>query len=143
NVPPTATLGNNGPVDEGSPAAISFSAQHDPSSADTSAGFHYAYACDGNEGSLPTTYAGATFGPSANCTFADNGTYTVKARIFDKDGGSWTSTFKVVVKNVPPAVTAPSDQSSDEGSAKSFDLGSFSDPGANDHPWTTDVDWGD
>src|SRR5207248_3238643 len=46
NVPPTATLGNNGPVDEGSPAAISFSAQHDPSSADTSAGFHYAYACD-------------------------------------------------------------------------------------------------
>ena len=58
NVAPTATLSNNGPVNEGSPATVTFSSQFDPSSADTTAGFHYAYDCDG--GSLAAaTYAGS------------------------------------------------------------------------------------
>src|SRR5439155_614370 len=58
NVAPTAALGNDGPVNEGSLATVSFSSQHDPSSADTAAGFHYAYACD--NGSLGSaTYAGS------------------------------------------------------------------------------------
>src|SRR4029078_4550083 len=58
NVAPTASLANNGPVNEGSPATISFSAQFAPSSADTAAGFHYAYDCGG--GSLAgATYAGS------------------------------------------------------------------------------------
>ena len=47
NVAPTATLGNNGPVNEGSSATVSFTSPSDPSSADTTAGFHYAFACDG------------------------------------------------------------------------------------------------
>src|SRR5207244_10549441 len=29
------------------------------------------------------------------------------------------------------------------GTAASFSLGSFSDPGANDSPWAVDVNWGD
>src|SRR5439155_8922898 len=69
NVAPTATLANNGPVDEGSPATITFSSPSDPSSADTSAGFHYSYACDGQASSLATTYAGATDGTSKQCTY--------------------------------------------------------------------------
>jgi hypothetical protein len=48
----------------------------------------------------------------------------------------------VVVNNVSPAVTAPANQSSNEGENKLFSLGSFSDPGP-DSPWTVDVDWGD
>ncbi len=48
NVAPTADLANDGPVDEGSAATISFSNQFDPSSADTTAGFHYEYNCDGS-----------------------------------------------------------------------------------------------
>src|SRR5438128_654988 len=40
-------------------------------------------------------------------------------------------------------MTAAADQSSDEGSSHSFDLGSFSDPGAGDAPWHVSVDWGD
>ncbi|MBO0699415.1 MAG: hypothetical protein J2P46_13550, partial [Zavarzinella sp.] len=40
-----------------------------------------------------------------------------------------------------PVVTAPSDQSSDEGAAHAFSLGSFSDP--DDGPWSVDVNWGD
>src|SRR5205807_2205894 len=86
NVPPTAALGNDGPVDEGSPATISFSGQHDPSGADTAAGFHYAFSCD--NGSLAgATYGGSGTSASTQCTFTDNGTYPVRARIIDKDGG--------------------------------------------------------
>ena len=47
NRDPTAFLSNDGPVDEGSPATISFSNQFDPSNADNTAGFRYAYDCDG------------------------------------------------------------------------------------------------
>src|SRR5207247_11029344 len=86
NVAPTATLSNNGPVNEGSPGTVTFSNQHDPSSADTAAGFHYAFDCAG--GSLAgATYAGSGSSASATCTFVDNGSDTVVARIIDKDGG--------------------------------------------------------
>src|SRR5207245_1239754 len=37
----------------------------------------------------------------------------------------------------------PSNQSAFDGSSTSFDLGSFSDPGANDAPWHVDINWGD
>src|SRR5436305_10883928 len=86
NVAPTAALANNGPVNEGSPATISFSNQHDPSNADTTAGFHYAYDC--NNGSLAgATYAGSSASASTTCTFDDGpSTHTVRARIIDKDG---------------------------------------------------------
>src|SRR5437879_9966550 len=95
NIPPTADLGNNGPVDEGSPVTVSFSNQLDPSSADTSAGFHYAYSC--TNGSLAgATYAGSGASASTNCAFADNGTSTVRARIIDKDGGFTEYTTDVV-----------------------------------------------
>jgi hypothetical protein len=142
NVNPTASLGNSGPVNEGSPATISFSGQFDPSSADTTAGFHYAFACDNGDLS-GTTYAVAGSSASSTCTFIDNGTYTVRARIIDKDGGFSEYTTVVTVNNVVPSVTAPAGQSSDEGENKSFSLGSFSDPGTADNPWTVNVNWGD
>src|SRR5205823_14261811 len=58
-------------------------------------------------------------------------------------GGSDSKTFKVTVANAAPAVTAPADQTASEGAATSFNLGSFTDAGANDNPWAVDVDWGD
>src|SRR5205807_5277211 len=67
----------------------------------------------------------------------------VRARIIDKDGGYTEYTTDITVKNVAPTVTAPSDQSSDEGASHAFDLGSFSDPGVNDAPWAVHVNWGD
>src|SRR5439155_773088 len=142
NVAPTATLGNNGPVNEATPATISFSGQLDPSTADTTAGFHYAYSC--TNGSLAAaTYAGSGAGASTSCTFADNGSFTVRARIIDKDGGFSEYTTAVTVNNVAPTVTAPANQSANEGASTSFGLGSFSDAGVNDNPWAVDVDWGD
>lgn len=43
--------------------------------------------------------------------------------------------------NIPPTVTPPANQSSTEGAATTFNLGSFTDPSAG--PWAVDVDWGD
>jgi len=44
--------------------------------------------------------------------------------------------------NSAPVVTAPADQSSDEGENKSFDVGSFTDPDGPS-PWQIVVSWGD
>jgi Bacterial Ig domain/PKD domain len=142
NVAPTAELGNNGPVDEGSPATVSFTTKFDPSSADTTAGFHYQYHCDGSAFASPADYASASTSDSTQCTFDDNGMYTVRARIIDKDNGATSYTTDVKVDNVAPTVTDPSDQNADEGESFSYDLGSFTDPGS-DSPWAVDVDWGD
>src|SRR5439155_7496440 len=68
--------------------------------------------------------------------------HTVKGRIIDKDGGFSEYTASVHVNNVNPSVTAPSNQNADEGASTSFNLGSFTDPGA-DALWTVDVNWGD
>src|SRR5919198_6208315 len=95
NVAPSATLSNNGPIVEGGSATITFSSPSDPSSADTAAGFHYSFACNGNAGSLATTYAGAGTSTSTSCSFADQGTFPVPGRIFDKDNGSSTFTTNV------------------------------------------------
>src|SRR5207245_2820436 len=129
-------------VNEASPATISFSAQFDPSSVDTTAGFHYAYSC--TNGSLAAaTYAGSGASATTTCTYADNGSFTVRARIIDKDGGFTEYTTAVTVNNLPPVVTAPANQTANEGASTSFGLGSFSDSGVNDTPWAVDVDWGD
>jgi hypothetical protein len=144
NVPPTATLGNNGPVNEGSPATISFSAQSDPSTADTNAGFHYAYDCTGGANTA-ATYATASTSASTTCTFNDGPSdRTVAGWIVDKDGGSTRATTTVHVNNVPPTVTAAASQTATEGTNKSFNIGSFTDPGAEGaNGWTLDIDWGD
>ena len=53
-------------------------------------------------------------------------------KVVDSDGlGDSDSEDVLVVEvaNVAPEVTAAADQASDEGESKSFDLGSFTDPG--------------
>jgi hypothetical protein len=87
NVAPTATLHTNSGVVYGSSATATLVSPFDPSSADTAAGFRYAFALDvDTTGSA--TYA--TSGASSSMDFGviDAGTYTVFARVFDKDGGS-------------------------------------------------------
>ena len=87
NVAPTADIADNGPVNEGSSATISLSNPFDPSSADTTAGFHYAFDCDG--GSL----AGATYAGSGTSELdvvpvpRRPGRRVVSGAIIDKDGG--------------------------------------------------------
>ncbi|WP_376792823.1 PKD domain-containing protein, partial [Thermoflexus sp.] len=142
NVPPTAVFSATSPIDEGSVSTLALTAPSDPSPVDTQAGFRYAFACDGNLNTLPIAYAQAGTSSTADCFFPDNGTFTVAGRIFDKDDGFTTYITTVTVNNVPPIVTAPSNQTADEGTLQAFDLGAFSDPGA-DASWQVEVDWGD
>ena len=131
NVPPTADLGNNGPVAEGSPATVSFSNQLDPSSADTAAGFHYAYRCDGDASLLPVTYAAAGTSATHGCSFADNGSFTVRGRIFDKDDGFTTYATTVVVTNVAPTVpmlVLPADNAITNDATPTFEWSDSTDP---------------
>jgi PKD domain len=128
NAPPSATLGNDGPVAEGSAATISFSGQADPSSADTAAGFTYRYACEG------VTLGAPTYDTSAACAFDDGpGTYTVLARITDKDGGFTDLTTTVSVTNVAPTgrLVLPA-AAVDEGSTFTLAVADLADPSADD-----------
>jgi CSLREA domain-containing protein len=126
NVAPTATLGNNGPVAEGSSVTASFTNPFDPSSTDTAAGFHYSFAL--SRADLATSYAGATDGASKQFAFSDNGTYTVYGRIFDKDGGFTDYQTQVTVNPVAPRVTLSGPASANEGQTQHYTF-TTSDPG--------------
>jgi hypothetical protein len=104
NLNPTATLSNNGPINEGGSATISFGNQADASSVDVTAGFRYAYSCSGSAIGI-TTYAAASSSASTSCAFGDNGSMTVRGRIFDKDSGYTDYVTYVVVNNVAPSNT--------------------------------------
>jgi len=86
NVAPTATFAAPATVFAGLPFTLSLTSPHDPSKADTDAGFTYAFDCgDG------------TYDPSASCTSSDVKTLTVRATIQDKDKGATTYTATVDV----------------------------------------------
>ncbi|MBI1915182.1 MAG: PKD domain-containing protein [Planctomycetes bacterium] len=144
NVAPTATLANNGPVNEGSPVTISLGSQTDPSTADTAVGFHYAVAWDG--GSLAgTTYANSGSSPSMSHTFDDGpGDYTVRVRIIDKDNGFTEYTTVVYVDNVPPMVSLSGPASAVRGQTCTFTL-QATDVSATDQAvgFVYAIDWGD
>jgi hypothetical protein len=132
NVAPSATLSNNGPVDEGSVATVSFSNQSDPSGADTAAGFHYAYSCSNGDLSS-ATYAGSGSSASTTCTYGDGPSdHTVKARIIDRDGGDSEYTTSVHVRNVDPTATLSNHGPVDEGSAATVSFSNQSDPSGAD-----------
>jgi hypothetical protein len=147
NVAPTADLMNDGPINEGGSAHVSFANAFDPSPDDTDAGFHYGFSCDGASADLPATYDDAGTSSAVDCPFADDGTYKVKGRIFDKDGGSTDYTTDVVVQNVAPTI---SDVTLD-GATGTACLGgdrstlafSWSDPAGAHDTYSYDVDWGD
>ena len=120
NVAPTATIGNTGPVNEGSPVTVSLTDPLDPSSADTTAGFHYSLR--DQRGRLGDDLCGCRDGPSQSFTFDDNGTPTVYGRIFDKDGGFTDYQTVVTVNNVAPTATIGNSGPVNEGSPVTVSL---------------------
>ncbi len=127
NLAPTATFGNSGPAGEGSPVTFSFTNPADPSSVDANAGFKYSYDFD-NNGTfdvVDSTSASQAF------AFADNGAYTVKGRIKDKDGGFTTYTTTVTISNVAPTASHNGPYTGTTGQAVTFN-GSATDPGSVD-----------
>ena len=105
NVAPTASgLTTNSPVAEGSDITLSLADVFDPSTVDA-ASLRYAFDCgDGNGYGTATSYATAGEENDADCPTTDNGTRTVKGKVFDKDGGSNEYTNSVTITNVPPSI---------------------------------------
>ena len=95
---------------------------------------------DDEEIELTRTTDGAI--PDQSHTYADDGSYTVSVTAAEAGVGapeSAPATFTVNVANLAPAVTPPADSGGFEGTQYSFNMGSFSDPGA-DGPWQVTVD---
>jgi PKD repeat protein len=141
NAPPSGTLSPGGFVFEGSPAVLSFTSSFDQSPADASS-LHFFFA---TSAAARDAGAYATSSPqpvSPPFTFANNGSFTVYARVLDKDGGHADYQTTVTVRNVAPIFSPPAAQQGVQGIASSFNVGSFADPGA-DSPWNVIVDWGD
>ena len=143
NVAPTVTLAASNPtsVDEGATQRTYSYTISDPG-ADTVASV--ATSCGANGLKVTDSDTNTNSAGSFKCTFADGrATSIVSATATDSDDAAGNlATQSVTIDNVAPALTAPADQAADEGASKSFDLGSFTDPGP-DAPWAVDVDWGD
>src|SRR5205085_4181883 len=127
NVAPTVVLNGAANVDEGSTHTYTFTVS-DPGDDTFLASSGYPD-CDtgGSNGTLvPGSYAPTATGGSFDCNFPDGpSSANVKMKVADSDGASTTASESVqivAVANVPPTVTAPIDQSADEGASASFDL---------------------
>lgn len=98
NVAPEAVFNAPGMVKGGGEFAVSLSEASDPSSADTEAGFKYAFDCGSG-------YSEAGDSSEATCPAGAAQEQTVKGQIFDKDGGSTEYEAVVTVDSVKPTVT--------------------------------------
>jgi len=147
SVAPTATLSNSGPVNEGAPSAtVTFTNQLD-SSADTAAGFHYAYDLN-NDGTFDVgdgTYGGSVTSASqnvpANLLTQGPSDHTVAARIIDKDGQFTNYTTTIHVNNVAPTLTNISGDTINENSLATIKA-TIVDPSSTD-TFEVNVDWMD
>ena len=92
NVPPTATFGAPASSLAGFPFTVSLTGASDPSSADTAAGFTYAFDCGSGYGAFGSS-------STASCPTTDVATRSVGGKVRDKDGGTteYRGTVSVVV----------------------------------------------
>jgi hypothetical protein len=143
NVAPTATFNGTLTVNEGDAAQISFADESD-SAGDVAAGFSYYYSIDLNgDGQFDLSEGFRQGGRSASLTFADEGVYAVRGRVYDADGGYTEYAGAVTVRNVAPVldpVSAPAG-AQDKGTDVIVGLNYF-DQGVNDSHTVT-WDWGD
>lgn len=150
NSAPTAALSNSGPVSEGHSATVSFADQSDPSTADTTAGFRYAYDFDNDgvydvgDGSYAGSSANASAAAPASLLAEGPGARVVSARIIDKDGGYSDYATSVSIDNAPPSASASGQATALVDQQVTFVL-SATDASAADQAagFTYTVSWGD
>jgi hypothetical protein len=118
---------------EGSPIALDGSASHDDGGITT-----YAWDCTA-DGTADTSSDSPT---GSSCTYPDDGDFTLHLTTTDNLGITGTATTTVVIANIAPVLTSPSSQAATAGSATPFNLGDFTDPGA-EGAWPVTVNWGD
>lgn len=92
NVAPTATFTATPQIFQGESVKLEFKQPFDPSPADTTTGFTYAYSCPSGTVSVPSNLA------TVRCKYLTTGTFTVGGIIRDKDNGanSYTATVAVI-----------------------------------------------
>ena len=134
NAAPSASA--NGPYSVVEGGSVTLSATGTDPNGDTLA---YAWDLDDN-GSFETPGQSVAFSAAA---LDGPSSRTVKVRATDPGGLVSVAAATVNVLNGPPVATAPANQTASAGFAKSFSLGSFTDPWLADGPWTAVVDWGD
>jgi len=130
NAPPTATfeLSSAGIINEGAGGlSVRFVGATDPSTADFAVGFTYSYDLDG-DGAFEIVGVPANSQP---VTFPQDGGYTIRGRIHDRDGGTSEYTLQITVQNVAPQIASfTGAATSNEGSSIAF-TGSVADPGSD------------
>ena len=130
NHPPTAAPGGPYSSSEGAAVAFNGAGSSDPD------GDALTYAWSFGDGATGT-------GATPSHTYADNGSYTVTLTVTDTKGAaSAPVAVTATVANAAPVVNAGANQAANAGSPVTLNAG-FSDPGANDAPWSYAIDWGD
>ena len=108
DTPPTATLTNSGPVNEGSAATVTLNNISDVSDVSTPTTFTYLYDF-GNTGTYtaaPTVINGNTATATVPATFLMTpGSHVVNAEIEDQNGGTTFLSTTIQVNYVPPTLT--------------------------------------
>lgn len=139
NVAPTATFRSAGEVDEGAVARVVFENAFDPSRADTNAG--YVYSVDiGDDGIVDVVSTTPEVVIPASL-LRDSGSYLVRGRIADKDGGFTDYRTTVTVREVAPTLNVGGTGAAFEGDVYTLRL-SARDPGRDTiSQWL--VDWND
>jgi hypothetical protein len=99
NVAPSATFNAPSTVAAGTSFMLSLTSPSDPSAADTTAGFTYAFDCGSGYGAFGSA-------SSTTCPTSSSGTRIVRAKIRDKDGDAREYTAQVAVTNTPDSLCA-------------------------------------
>ena len=138
NVEPTLTVSGAAAVNEGSLYSLTLGSVVDPGT-DTVTNIRVNWG-DG------TFSDGAGVGVRTH-TYADGlAVRTITVDITDEDGTFLDQANALVGARSPMRILHTrrrSTRGGSEGALETFGLGSFSDAGVNDDPWTIEVDWGD
>lgn len=143
NAAPTAVLEVAASVNEGGSTQLMMSSPFDASSADAQAGLRYAFSCHGAS-LADTTFASSGTSGAITCNYPDGpGAVTVRARIFDQDGGFSEYSATIALRNLAPALgSVKTGAAPVEVNATSMISVPFGDAGIAD-THTAVIDWGD